>query len=74
MKDSREEIYGLMAKINLRKKQGVNKRDELVIAKRRALSSLDARISILKDKALTGDEKAEMEYIAALVQRKALES
>jgi len=74
MKDSREEIYGLMAKINLRKKQGENKRDELVIAKRRALSSLDARISILKDKALTGDEKAEMEYIAALVQRKALES
>lgn len=74
MKDSREEIYGLMAKINLRKKQGENKRDELVIAKRRALSSLDARISILRDKALTGDEKAETEYMAALVQRKALES
>lgn len=74
MKDSREEIYGLMAKINLRKKQGENKRDELVIAKRRALSSLDARISILRDKALTGDEKAETEYMAALVQRKTLDS
>lgn len=74
MKDSREEIYGLMAKINLRKKQGENKRDELVIDKRRALSSLDARISILRDKALTGDEKAETEYMAALVQRKTLDS
>lgn len=74
MKDSREEIYGLMAKINLRKKQGENKRDELAIAKRRALSSLDARISILRDKALTGDEKAETEYMAALVQRKTLDS
>ena len=74
MKDSREEIYGLMAKINLRKKQAENKRDELVIAKRRALSSLDARISILRDKALTGDEKAETEYMAALVQRKTLDS
>lgn len=72
MSDKRDEIYGLMAQVNLRRNETQKKTQELDLMKRHSFTGTQARIEVLRRRAQSGDEVAETAYMALLRDKKAV--
>ena len=71
MSDKRDEIYSLMARVNLRRNEAQKKNQEIGLGKRHAFTGTQARIEILRRRAEGGDEAAKAAYMALLRGKKA---
>jgi hypothetical protein len=72
MSDKREEIYSILSRINLRRKETVTKGQEIELANRRAFTGSQAEIEMLRRRAASGDGAAEAEYMALVRGKKAV--
>lgn len=71
MSDKRDEIYSLMARVNLRRNEAQKKKQEIDLGKRHTFTGTQARIEILRRRAEGGDDAAKAAYMALLRGKKA---